>query len=433
MSDRIALSLAALLGAALFLIAGTAHSAEVDQRVALVIGNSAYKESPLANPGNDAADMAKKLEEMGFKVILRRNVNTRAMREAIREFGKELRRAQVGLFFYAGHGVQIRGSNYLVPVGADIQAEADVEDQAIDANYVLRTMDDAQVKVNIVILDACRNNPYASSFRSTSTGLAQMRAATGTLIAFSTAPGSIAADGSGRNGLYTQHLLASLDQPDTDISKVFQRTRAAVVKETGGKQTPWESTSLVGDFSFKPPAAKPAPVATAAPGAAGDGADANERVFWDSVKDSRNPIELNAYLVKFPNGLFAELARTRLQALGQTDVATASNGLARAIQPGTALGCYKDQGDTGGLTGRDMNGLVQSSRGMTTEMCIEFCASRNFPYAGTQYGTQCFCSTSYGKSGPATNCNMPCSGNDKQTCGGGWANSVYRTSAGAGN
>jgi hypothetical protein len=220
------------------------------QRVALVIGNGAYRNSPLSNPVNDANDIAQALGNFGFKVTVKSDVDTRGMRQAIRDFGLELRRAQVGLFYFAGHGVQVKGNNYLVPVGADIETEADAEDLSVDANYVLRTMEDSQVKMSVVILDACRNNPFARSFRSIAHGLAQMQAATGSLIAFATAPGSTAADGTGRNGIYTKHLLASFQQPDSDILKVFQRTRAAVVKETGGKQTPWESTSLVGDFYF---------------------------------------------------------------------------------------------------------------------------------------------------------------------------------------
>jgi uncharacterized caspase-like protein len=170
-------------------------AADSEQRVALVIGNSAYKEAPLSNPVNDATDIARALSEVGFKVILKRNANTREMRQAIREFGGELKRAQVGLFYFAGHGVQVKGANYLVPVGADIQNEADAEDLAVDANYALRTMEDAQVRVSIVILDACRNNPFTRSFRSTARGLATMNAATGSIVAFSTAPGSVAADG----------------------------------------------------------------------------------------------------------------------------------------------------------------------------------------------------------------------------------------------
>ncbi|HUQ26894.1 MAG TPA: caspase family protein [Burkholderiales bacterium] len=241
--------------------------APIETRVALVIGNGAYKDSPLANPVNDATDIARVLQSVGFKVILKRNASAREMRQAIREFGGELRRAEVGLFYFAGHGVQLKGNNYLVPVGADIESEADAEDLAIDATYALRTMEESQVKVSIVILDACRNNPFARSFRSSSRGLAQMTAATGSVIAFSTAPGSVAADGSGRNGVYTKHLLANLNQGDSDLLRVFQRTRAGVVKETGGKQTPWESTSLIGDFYFKlhADASQAAPVPSPAP------------------------------------------------------------------------------------------------------------------------------------------------------------------------
>jgi branched-chain amino acid transport system substrate-binding protein len=311
---------------------------ESEQRVALVIGNSAYKDSPLSNPVNDAADIAKALDEVGFKVILKRNANTREMRQAIREFGSELRRAQVGLFYFAGHGIQVKGANYLVPVGADIDNEADTEDLAIDANFALRTMEEAQVKVSIVILDACRNNPFARSFRSTARGLATMNAATGSVVAFATAPGSVAADGTGRNGIYTKHLLASLRENDSDILKVFQRTRARVVKETGGKQTPWESTSLIGDFYFRPPGAKTqgeTQVATNAPTnlAAGIDPAANERTFWDSVKDSRNADELNAYLERFPNGLFATLAQARLRSLSATQIASTAPAIAATRPP----------------------------------------------------------------------------------------------------
>ncbi len=314
----------ALLCALLLALAATASfgqardtgAASGGGRIALVIGNAAYKDAPLANPSNDAADIAKALQDVGFKVILKRNANTRDMRQAIREFGAELRRAEVGLFYFAGHGLQVRGNNYLVPVGADIQSEADAEDLAIDANYALRTMEEAQVKVSIVILDACRNNPFTRGFRSVSRGLAQMSAATGSVIAFATAPGSVAADGKGRNGIYTKYLLASLAHPDTDILKVFQRTRAGVVKETGGKQTPWESTSLIGDFHFRTPATgvQPTLAAPADP-------SANDRALWDTVKDSKNPDELKAYLEQFPQGLFAGVAQSRLKALQSTQVA----------------------------------------------------------------------------------------------------------------
>ena len=330
---------------------GVAPAAANELRVALVIGNSAYKESPLANPVNDAADIANALQDAGFKVILRRNANTRDMRQAIREFGTELRRAQVGLFYFAGHGIQVKGNNYLVPVGSDIETEADAEDLAIDANYALRTMEEAQVKVSIVILDACRNNPFARSFRSASRGLAQMSAAAGSFIAFATAPGSVAADGKGRNGMYTKHLLASLSQPDTNLLQVFQRTRAGVVTETGGKQTPWESTSLVGDFYFRQPAGGQqvgSAVSGAAPAAAAPSAPIRlqsaaeiEQQLWDTIKDSGEAREFENYLASYPSGRFAVVARARVRTLhaaaalvqGQTKAASNSQAQQGSILP----------------------------------------------------------------------------------------------------
>jgi Caspase domain len=203
-----------------------AAGARAEQRMALVIGNASYQDLPLDNPLNDAADMAAVLEEAGFRVILRRDADSRAMRQAVREFAAELRRADVGLFYYAGHGVQLGGTNYLLPVGADIRSEADAEDLSLDVNYVLRTMEESQARVRIVILDACRNNPYPRSFRSAARGLAPVTATSGSLVAFATAPGALAADGTGRNGIYTKHLLASLREVDSEIAKVFQRTRA---------------------------------------------------------------------------------------------------------------------------------------------------------------------------------------------------------------
>ena len=221
-------------------------------RRALVIGNAAYKDDPLLNPVNDAGDFARTLESLGFQVTLKTNVSQKQMKQAIREFGQALKTGGgVGLFYFAGHGVQSRGRNYLIPVGASIESEAEIEDESVDANLVLSHMDEAKNRVNIVVMDACRNNPYARSFRSANRGLAPMDAATGSFIAFATAPGSVAADGMGRNGIFTKHLLESLKRPDAEIERVFKRARQDVVLETRGRQTPWESSSLIGDFSFR--------------------------------------------------------------------------------------------------------------------------------------------------------------------------------------
>jgi len=261
------------------LLAGHAHAqgaarpgarlvAAGEQRIALVIGNSQYKDSPLPNPVNDARAIAKALSGSGFKVTKKENTGQKEMQVALREFGDALKNGGVGLFYYAGHGMQVKGRNFLIPVDAQIQREDEVAYNSVDAGQVLDKMEAANNRLNIVILDACRNNPFARSFRSGSAGLAQMDAPVGTLIAFATAPGSVASDGGGQNGLYTQHLLHSMQKPGVKIEDVFKNVRASVRKDSGGKQIPWESTSLEGDFVFvpQPPAqAVAASTALAAP------------------------------------------------------------------------------------------------------------------------------------------------------------------------
>ncbi|MDC7217396.1 MAG: caspase family protein [Spirochaetales bacterium] len=220
------------------------------ERSALVIGNSAYQNAPLKNPTNDAKDVGNALRRLGFNVILVKNARLRDMEQAVDRFYASLQKGGVGLFYYAGHGMQVGGRNYLIPVDATIKSESDVRYECLDAGRVLGKMEDAGNALNIVILDACRNNPFARSFRSEQRGLARMDAPTGSIVAYSTAPGSVAADGSGRNGVYTKHLLQFLMQPGLDISDVFFYTRKGVVQETGGGQVPWESSSLVDRFYF---------------------------------------------------------------------------------------------------------------------------------------------------------------------------------------
>ena len=236
-------------------------AAPTDRRVALVIGNSAYKDSPLLNPANDARDMAITLRGLGFEVIEGENLSHREMENDIRLFGTKIRDGGVGLFYYAGHGVQVNGINYLIPVGATITIEGEVKFESVDVGLVLAQMESARNGLNIVILDACRNNPFARSFRSASQGLASMDAPRGTMIAYATAPGSTARDGEGRNGTYTEELLRHIRMPGLSIEQVFKKVRVAVVGRTNGLQTPWESSSLVGDFYFSgatPPKRTPA-------------------------------------------------------------------------------------------------------------------------------------------------------------------------------
>ena len=255
-----------LAGAAIALPAHAADEARA-RRLALVIGNGAYADAPLANPLNDAADMAKALEASGFTVIHRENATLRDMHLALREFGDKLGRRDTGLFYFAGHGMQVRGHNYLLPVGADVAREDEVAFAALDLAAVMEKLDSAKNPVNIVILDACRNNPFGTRLAASAKGLAQIDAPPGTLIAFATAPGSTAADGGGRNGLYTQHLVQEIPKPNAPIEDVFKSVRAAVRTESKGLQIPWESTSLESRFAFREVAA-PAPRVAAAMAAA---------------------------------------------------------------------------------------------------------------------------------------------------------------------
>ncbi len=226
-----------------------------EKRLALVIGNSAYKHGDeLKNPVNDAFQMKKALSEGGFEVQLHYNLSQTEMRKAIDEFGVRLKNFDVGLFFYAGHGIQANGYNYLIPVEANLKSEQDIEYDCVKADRVLAKMDVSGADVNIVILDACRNNPFERSWNRSSAGrgLAFMNAPSGTLIAYATAPGSTASDGTGRNGLYTSAILESIEIPSITIIQLFQNVRSLVTEKSNDQQTPWESTSLVGDFYLNP-------------------------------------------------------------------------------------------------------------------------------------------------------------------------------------
>jgi len=241
--------------------AAAAGLAVKDARIALIIGNGAYEDAPLRNPVNDAKAMKQALEDCRFDVTLKVNASKREMEEAIQEFGDHIRGGAVGLFYYAGHGVAVKGTNYLIPVGAKLSREDDVPYEGVDVGRVLDKMDTARNQLNILILDACRNNPFARSWRSSSRGLVQVSAPKGSLIAYATAPGSTAADGRGEHGLYTEALLAKLKEPGVSLLDVFQDVRADVESRSQGQQIPWESNSTVGRFYFRPARpATPAPV-----------------------------------------------------------------------------------------------------------------------------------------------------------------------------
>ncbi len=222
------------------------------KRLALVIGNGSYTGSVLANPENDARAMQNVLLQYGFDVLKYENLNQAQMKKAMDEFGNRLKNYDIGLFFYAGHGIQSKGYNYLIPVDADLKSEEQVEYDCVQADRILALMEASGTDVNIIILDACRNNPFERSWTRSSTGkgLAFMNAPKGSLIAYATAPGSTASDGSGNNGLYTSALLESIKIPKINILQVFQNVRVIVSDKSEGRQIPWESTSLTGDFIF---------------------------------------------------------------------------------------------------------------------------------------------------------------------------------------
>jgi formylglycine-generating enzyme required for sulfatase activity len=253
--------------AALWLLAIPAHA---EPRLALVIGNAKYGQEigRLPNPGNDAELMAQTLGKLGFEVTKLVDADQKQMKRAISDFGSALIAAgpeAAGLFFYAGHGLQIDGENYLIPLGAHIEKEADAELEAVPANWVLKQMEFAGNRINIVIKDACRNNPLARGMRSATRGLARMDAPKGSFIAYSTAPGETAADGDSKNSPYTAALAKAIQQPGIAIEEAFSNARIDVSQATGERQIPWESSSLMGRFYFNP---KPAATTTAAVAAA---------------------------------------------------------------------------------------------------------------------------------------------------------------------
>ena len=229
----------------------------VERRLALVIGNANYKNSnALRNPINDAEAITSALKELGFTVLKYLNADLKTMKMAMDEFGERLQKYNVGLFYYAGHGMQVKGNNYLIPVDASLKVEQDVDYDCIDAGRLLGKMEAAGSNTNIVILDACRDNPFSRSWMVRSTrqgeeGLAFMNAPSGTIIAYATAPGRIAADGTGRNGIYTEAILKYIKAPSIPIEDFFKNVRNEVENKTNRTQTPWESTSLKGNFYFK--------------------------------------------------------------------------------------------------------------------------------------------------------------------------------------
>lgn len=281
-------------------------------RLALVIGNAAYVDGPLRNPVNDARAVDKKLTTLGFQVQRVENLKRLQIGRTLTAFANNIKAGDEVLVFYAGHGVQLKGVNYLPAVDADIQSEVDVPLNSLNLNDLMERLDDAKAGLKLFFLDACRNNPYARNFRSGDRGLARVGAApAGTLIHFATRPGSVAADGAGSNGLYTTELLRYIDSPDTPVESMLKRVSAAVEAQSKGQQEPWTEGSIRGEFYFKPgtttqvasirPELEPGPSVFQA-----------EQQAWNVAQRTNSVAAYSAFLVEFPQSSFAAAARVAL-------------------------------------------------------------------------------------------------------------------------
>jgi uncharacterized caspase-like protein len=325
-------------------------AAKADRRVAFVVGNGTYKNvAQLPNPPIDAKAMAVTLRNVGFEVIEGANLTRDQMTEKLLDFGRKAQGSDVAVFYYAGHGIAVSGSNYLLPVDADIKSEMDVKlGAAINIDLTLeQTMGDAKVK--LVFLDACRDNPFAAKIKSNSatrsvnvqSGLAEMKSGEGTLIAFATGPGQTALDGQeGNNSPFTRALIDNITKPGVEIQQAMTSVRAQVNEETHKGQLPWGHTNLIGAVYLNPAqqtqqAANAAPTAAGnAPAMSGGNSDGVELEYWRSVKESNKPEELNAYLSAYPNGQFKALALARLAAI-KSGPSTATRNLNAGIDPAT--------------------------------------------------------------------------------------------------
>lgn len=291
----------------------SAVSAGAEPRIALVVGNSKYQAiSPLDNPVSDAQLISKALEDVGFDVTLVVDGDQATMKRAVADFGRKLRAAgpdAVSLFYYAGHGVQADGTNYLIPIDGVVQDQADLDLVGVQADWVLRQLFSARNRTNIVILDACRNNPFPAVSGMQQKGLAEMNAPTGTFIAYSAAPGSVALDGRpGANSPFSGALSEGIRVKGQAIEQVFKQVRISVVQDTHGQQTPWDSSSLTGEFFFAP-ADPPDPQEIAA------------EQLWNTVRKSGDSVQIILFLRQYPNSKVSEEARALLRQSLSSEIA----------------------------------------------------------------------------------------------------------------
>lgn len=466
---RSLLILFALLTATQFVVT----AARADKRVALVLGISAYQHvAKLPNPSNDADAMATLFRKAGFDVVeTKRDVGIADLRRAVGDFSDKAQDADVAVVFFAGHGIEVDGTNYLVPADAKLARDFDIEDEALSLDRLLKAIEPAK-RLRLVMLDACRDNPFAKTMkrtvasRSVGRGLAKIEpTVSDTLIAFAAKAGSVALDGDTSNSPFTTALLEHIATPGVDLRIAFGRVRDSVLSTTARKQEPYVYGSLGGNTvaivdtpaavakadtktETKPAAAQVASadpgvsVAARAPATAPAPSPSSNEIAeaWRAVSTTTSPTVLDAFVRRFGDSIYGDLARARLQDLKAQDTkvaaakqderslhpaqkaaAPASPSPAAAAAAATGyLGCFRDQGK------RDLDGYTFYDGKMTTQLCVSTCRDKGFSHAGTQYAGHCFCGNKYGAAGPASNCDAKCTGNRDEICGGTWANSVYK-------
>lgn len=340
-------------------------------RIALVIGNSGYRDSPLLNPANDAGAIARNLTELGFQCQLLLDAKLQDMSAAVQQYGELLTRQKaVGLFYYAGHGAQLAWRNYLVPVDANIRSLDDLPRQTLELNTLLQALKKAANPMNVIILDACRDNPFGTGVPLEQKGLSQFDAPNGSLLSYATAPGNTASDGEGANGLFTENLLREMRVSGAKLEDVFKRVRLKVRLKSKGQQIPWESTSLEDDFYFVRTPEELAKISEERKAAL----FAEEMALWSNTKDATTPAAFGEYLTRYPNGKFSQLAQVQLDRLlkkqGEKKVELASSANNPFTQgSSSAVGKYA-VGDSFSFELRDglTNNLERSATQRVTEV-----------------------------------------------------------------